>query len=269
LIASFHGYDATVTSEFAQRSHYTHRMYARKKELLQGEARLFIAVSNFIQRKLLEQGFPSDRTVVHYIGVDTDFFLPHAQVERQPIVLFVARLTEKKGCEYLIRAMARVQKEFPDVELVIIGDGPLRTSLEKLAGTELRRYRFLGVQAPEVIRSWMNRAYVFSVPSVRADSGDSEGFGIVFAEAQAMELPVVSFASGGVPEAVSHGETGLLAPERDWQALAEFLSTLLRDDLLRHQMGKAGRARVLSHFDLKTQTSRLETLYSRVLSRQD
>ncbi len=87
---------------------------------------------------------------------------------------------------------------------------------------------------------------------------------MVFAEAQSMQKPVVAFASGGIVEAVQHEQTGLLAPEKDWRKLAEYLSLLLRNDHLRRQFGAAGRERVLRLFDLERQTRVLETIYSRV-----
>jgi len=111
----------------------------------------------------------------------------------------------------------------------------------------------------------MNRARVFCVPSVRAASGDGEGFGMVFAEAQAMGLPVASFSSGGVPEAVLHGETGLLAAEGDWRALARNILALLEDENLWRKMSEAGQRRVREVFDLTKQTAKLEETYRSLL----
>ena len=88
---------------------------------------------------------------------------------------------------------------------------------------------------------------------------------MVFAEAEAMQKPVVAFASGGIVEAVQHGETGLLAPERDWQTLAEYLSLLLKDSGLRQKFGVLGRQRVLRLFDLNTQTNALEKHYEQLI----
>ncbi|MCA1991984.1 MAG: glycosyltransferase, partial [Coleofasciculus sp. S288] len=138
LVVTFHGYDATIKDEYARRSTYSHRVYLQRKTVLQRKARLIVAASEFLKRKLLEQGFPPHKVVVHYIGVDTDQFQPDPTVPREPVVLFVGRLVEKKGCEYLIRAMSLVQQTQPDVELVIIGDGPLRPSLEQQAQATLK-----------------------------------------------------------------------------------------------------------------------------------
>lgn len=267
LISTFHGGEVT-TDPHKKGVHdtYTFRLYHKRMAQLQSRGALFIAVSQFVRKKLMEQGYPDDRTQVHYIGVDTEFFAPDRDIPREPIVLFVATLKEGKGCKYLIQAMARVQAQLPDVELVIIGDGPCRRQLERLARETLRAYQFLGTQPPEVVRHWMNRARVFSVASVPASSGWTEAFGLVYAEAQAMGLPVVSFSSGGVPEAVSHGETGFLVPERDSEGLAHYLRVVLTDDSVRVRMAEAGRRRICNLFNLRTQTEKLEELYRSVLA---
>ena len=265
LVVTFHGFDATVKDEYARRSFYGHRVYLHRREVLKHKAQLFIAVSEFIKGKLLAQGFPPNKIVVHYTGVDTEAFRPDLNRPREPIVLFVGRLVEKKGCEYLIQAMSKVQAVRPEVELLVIGDGPLRLTLEKLAQKKLRRYRFLGVQPSEAVRTWMNRAKVFSVPSITAESGNSEGFGMVFAEAQVMGLPVVSFATGGVSEAVAHEKTGFLVAERDWEGLAKHILLLFENDTLFFKFSEAGYKRVQALFDLKKQTRVLEEIYHTTL----
>lgn len=264
LLVTFHGFDITVKDEHAEQS-LGQWTYFRRREVLKRQVQLFIAVSEFIKKKLLEQGFGSNKILVHYIGVDTQLFQSDPAVQRQPIVLFVGRLVEKKGCEYLIQAMSRVQAAMPEVELVVIGDGLLRSSLEQQAKATLRRYRFLGVQPPETVRTWMNKAKVFCVPSITAKSGDSEGFGLVFAEAQAIGLPVVSNASGGIPEAVAHGETGFLVAERDSQGLAAYILRLLEDKALWQKFSHSSQERVRSIFDLHNQTRKLESIYDDIL----
>jgi glycosyltransferase involved in cell wall biosynthesis len=261
LLVTFHGFDATWKDRLVPRSCYTHRKYlARRSELMRRCSRI-LAVSEFIRGKVIEQGAPPDKVTVHYIGVDTDKFRPPPAAGRPPVVLFVGRLVEKKGCEYLIRAMPEVQRAVPGAELVIIGDGPLRAELEADARRRLARCRFLGAQPAQVVRDWLDRARVFSVPSITAESGDAEGFGIVFAEAQAMGVPVVSFRSGGIPEAVADGETGLLFEEKDSGGLAAGIGRLLADPGLWARMSEAGRARVVEKFDLKKQTRALEDIY--------
>lgn len=261
LIVTFHGCDATVRRDEIRKASFTFRLYLRKMESIKRNATLFIAVSEFIRDKLLEQGYRHDRVLVHYIGIDTEFFRADPTFPRRPVVLFVARLEEKKGCAYAIRAMEVVQRTNPEWEFVVIGDGSLRSDLEQAARKRLRLFRFLGAQPQGVVRKWLNQASIFCAPSVVARDGDAEGFGLVFAEAQAMGLPVVSFRSGGIPEAVAHSETGFLAPEGDWEALAEYIKLLISRADMRRSMSEAGRRRVTERFDLRSQTRKLESVY--------
>ena len=261
LLVTLHGSDATATDLRYHKPHFGQRRYLANKEKLQNSGAVFLAVSQFIRRKLLQQGFPEGKVLVHYTGVNTRIFQP-ASTECDPIILFVGRLVESKGAEFLIRAAAEVQRQLPAMELVLIGEGPLRADLEKRAKESLRRYRFLGAQSPEEVRQWMNRASVLCVPSVKARSGIEEAFGMVYVEAQAVGKPVVAFDSGGVCEAVSHGYTGYLAPERDWQTLAGYIFTLLENAELRKRFGAAGRERVVRQFDLEKRTKVLEEIYT-------
>ena len=263
LLTTIHGRDVTVDIPEKGAS-YDQRRYRRRRSLLAKVGCCFIAVSRFTRDKMIELGFPKERIVVHYTGVDVDFFAPDPAIRREPIALFVGRLDEMKGCEGAISAMARVQSAMPEVEFVIIGEGSLRSQLEKIASKDLRRYKFLGSQPSEVVRYWMNRALILVVPSVTASTGETETFGMVFAEAQAMQLPTVSFASGGIPEVVVHGETGLLAKERDWDALASNIETLCQNESMRLRMGEAGRLRTCALFNLKNQTVILEGIYRRI-----
>lgn len=264
LVVTFHGYDATVRDEFARRSFIAHRHFVPRRHLLAQEADLFIAVSDFVKRRLLDQGFPAEKTRRHYIGVDTDFFQPFHAIERSPIVLFVGRLVEVKGCEHLIRAATMLQRCHRDFKLVIIGDGPLRQTLSALAGRLGCRCSFLGLVNQEEVREWMNRARVFCVPSVESESGALEAFGMAFLEAQSMGLPVVSYSSGGIPEAVKHGETGLLAEAGNVAELAEYLALLLDNEELWRSMSRAGFQRTRAHFDIRQQTTLLEDMYDSV-----
>jgi colanic acid/amylovoran biosynthesis glycosyltransferase len=264
LVVTFHGADISIRDDAATPSRIQ-RIYLQRREQLKRDANLFIAVSEFIKQRLIDQGFPAEKIIVHYIGIDPNHFQPRLERPRDPMVLFVGRLVEKKGCQYLIKAMARVQALLPHVKLVIIGDGPLRTSLEQLAQQLLSNYCFLGIQTSTQVRDWMQRASLFCVPSVTANSGDVEGFGMVFAEAQAMGLPVVSFKSGGIPEAVAHDQTGFLATERDVGGLTAYLLLLLQNPELWHRMSQNGRDRIMTCFNLHKQTRVLEALYTEVI----
>lgn len=265
LIVTLHGADITV-HDSALRGSLGGRLYLRRRPQLWQRTSRFICVSNFIKQKAIAKGFPEDKLHVLYIGIDRSSFHPATRPRNPNSVLFVGRLTEKKGCQYLLQAMARVQKKHPQAELTIIGDGPLRSSLEDLAGTLRVNASFRGAQPSRVVREAMETARVFCAPSVTAANGDSEGLGMVFAEAQAMGLPVVSFDHAGMQEAIQVGRTGLLADERDSVKLAENILTYLKDDDFWLQSSRAGVGWIQQKFDLKTQTQKLEELYNEVIS---
>ena len=255
LIVTLHGADITVRD--ARSDRYRH---------LAESTACFICVSKFIRDRALEAGFPAEKLIVHYIGVDRKLFAPSGIRVETKTVLFVGRLVEKKGCEYLLRAMQLVQKEQPDCELAIIGDGPLRSALQALARDLKLHCDFCGVQPAPIVRDMLQKSRVFCVPSVTAANGDSEGLGLVFAEAQSMGVPVVSTLHGGIPEVVSNGETGFLVPERAPQALAEALSTLLADESMWQRFHEAALLRIGERFDIHVQTQLLEKLYDGLLA---
>ncbi len=264
IIVTFHGSDVTITDLSYQKASLGFRHYQANKGKLRKSGDLFLAVSKFIRRKLLEQGFPEEKVLVHYTGVDTKKFQP-ASAEGSPVILFVGRLEESKGAEFAIRASAEVQKQLPAAELVLVGDGTLRAYLEKLAKQSLRRYRFLGSRTSEEVREWMNRASVVCVPSIRRRSGEEEGLGMVCVEAEAAAKPVVAFYSGGIPEVVRHGSTGYVVPERDWRGMAGYILELLQNPELRQQFGRTGRELVMRQFDLEQCTRQLERIYATVI----
>lgn len=255
LIVTLHGYDVTVRST-------SFKSYAG----LWRKASLFLCVSNFIRDKAIEAGFPEEKLRVHYIGINPRRFISSG-CERQPnSVLFVGRLVEKKGCEYLLRAMVLVQKEHPQATATIIGDGPLRPQLEELAKSLKVQCSFLGAQPHDVVREHLDSARVFCVPSVTAANGDSEGLAMVFGEAQAMGVPVVTFNHGGMKEIVLDGDTGLLAPEFDHAKLAEGILRYLKDDALWQRSSSNASSWIRERFDIAMQTAELEDIYEQVIS---
>lgn len=266
LAVTLHGYDVTSDAA-ALRSSRLGSLYLRKRNALWERARIFICVSESIRQKALERGFPQEKLWVHPIGVDVDQFRPDPHFLKEPLVLFVGRLVEKKGCIHLLGAMQIVKSRMPHARLVIIGDGPLRAELEKEARAILRLCEFLGAADADTVRQWMWRAAVVAVPSIPASNGDSEGLCLVACEAQAMGLPVVGFRGPGIE--VVDGQSGFLVRPRDEAALAESLLAVLTDENLAARMGAAGRRRVERLFNLRRQTALLEEKYDELLNSAD
>jgi glycosyltransferase involved in cell wall biosynthesis len=186
--------------------------------------------------------------------------------EKDPnLVLYVGRLIEYKGCDYLLRAMQLVERDRPGSRLVVIGDGHSRGGLEELARSLGINCDFRGELKPAELRSWLEKARVFCGPSVSLEDGQSEAFGVVFLEAQAMGVPVVSFRHGGIPETMCEGVTGLLAEEKDVKGLAQQLLRYLGDDNFWSHSREEGMRWVRSNFDNGVQAAKLEEIYARAI----
>ncbi len=265
LVVTFHGYEVTTRTEAVARFDFLHRAYLRKRSELQRQGTLFIAVSDFIRKRMIEQGFPSERTIVHYIGVDTDLFRPPEAPIDDEVVLYAGRLSPEKGPDHFVRAMSLVQAERPNARAVLVGGGSMRSGLEQLARDCNARIDFMGRVPHASVRDWLHRTTVLCAPSVTVPSGQAEAFGLALIEAQACGVPVAGFATGGVPEAVEHGRTGLLAPDGDWRAMARNILLLLRDRDLHVRMKEAARDRTVRLFDLRNQTALLDRLYTDLL----
>lgn len=150
--------------------------------------------------------------------------------------------------------------------MVVVGDGALRGQLESQAEETLQNYRFIGWQSPHEVNQWMREALLFCVPSVTAENGDQEGFGMVFIEAQRAGTPVVSTLHGGIVESVADGETGILVPEKDSSALAEAIEGLYTNQEMWREMSLAGYQRVQRDFTIPHLVSRLEDTYDEVIA---
>jgi colanic acid/amylovoran biosynthesis glycosyltransferase len=263
LVVTLHGYDVTVSDSVWSKSR-TGRLYLQRRRRMWEQATAFICVSDFIRNCALKAGFPEAKLRTHHIGVDRTEFPAATLAGNHTSVLFVGRLVEKKGCDLLIRAMHSVQKHLHNAVLTVVGDGPMRSSLEQLATTLGVRCSFTGVLSSAEVKQFLQQTAVVCVPSRTAANGDSEGLPIVVLEAQSMGVPVVSTYHAGIPEAVIHGQTGLLAAEGDAEALAGNLILLLENQALRSEYGARGRQRIAEKFDLETQTQRLEDIYDEV-----
>lgn len=177
-----------------------------------------------------------------------------------PIVGTVGRLAEQKGLCYFLRMAAHLVGQFPAARFVIVGDGPQRDELAALAGDLgiADRVAFTGLRAdvPDLVSTFD----LFVLASIY------EPFGLVLAEAMALEKPVVATCVDGIPEVVAEGETALLVPSRDPSALAEAAARLLGDPALAQRMGQAGRQRVLAQFTVEAMASKTMRLYEERLS---
>ena len=270
LIVTLHGSDITTRMEwFAQgRGGRRWQSYpARLARMARDRTVTFIAISENIRRAAIAAGLPDDRIAVLPIGIDPSHFAPGANpvAKRRPLILFLGRLVEKKGCIYLLEAFERVRAQIPEAELVVGGDGVERARLAGRAAS-IGGVRFVGAFKRDVATTLLGEARVFCLPSVTAESGDAEGLPLVLLEAQASGVPVVTSARGGATEGIRDGITGFAFAERDVAVLSERLVALLSDDALAERFSSAGPGFVARSHNLHRQTAQLEALYDRIAS---
>lgn len=266
LVTTFHGFDIS-TSRFGliRSGKPVYINYALFQNKLKRSGALFICVSDYIKSLAIKSGYPENKLVTHYMGVDPDMFSLAEPCEEKLSILHIARLVEKKGTKYLIEAFAKLVKKYPQATLTIIGDGPLSESLQILAAPYSDQITFTGAIPRSKVIEYLKLANVFVLPSVTAANGDSEGLPTVILEAYASGVPVIGTYHSGIPEAVVEGETGYLVPERDVNALAGALDALLADENLRKRFSQSGVALVQNRFDIRKQSASLEKHYLSVL----
>jgi glycosyltransferase involved in cell wall biosynthesis len=230
----------------------------------------FIAASDFIRKMLLADGIPEERAVTIHEGIDVEhvgaapavnlheaFWLPH----QSPIVGNVAALVPHKGQRYLVEAAHLLMSRVPDARFLIFGEGELRDHLEKqIREYTLEKHVLLAGFRTDVL-GCMKHFDLFVMSSV------TEGLGTSLLDAMACGRPIVATATGGIPEVVEDGVTGLLVPPRDAHALADAIARLLSDEALRLRMCAAGLSRVRERFTVERMVAETAAVYARLAGR--
>lgn len=226
-----------------------------KLEDLMGEAAAVVTVSDYTAAWLGER-FSRQRHKIKrvYNGIDMLSF-PRKKIIQEntdePLVVSVGRLIEKKGFDDLVRSVARLKEihKWP-FRVLIIGDGPMKMDLEQLIEQSGcgDRVQLAGARNQSEIAEILAGATIFALPCVTEKAGGKDNLPTVIMEAMASGVPCVSTRLAGVPEMVIDGSTGLLTEERDPDAFAHALATLLADNELCLQMGIAGHERAAKIF---------------------
>jgi phosphatidylinositol alpha-1,6-mannosyltransferase len=202
-------------------------------------------------------------------GVDTETFTPlvdGALVRKRlgltdrPVVVCVSRLVARKGQDALIQALPAIQAAVPGTALLLVGSGPYQKTLRRLADRHgvASDVVFSGAVADAELPAHYAAGDVFAMPCrTRRGGADVEGLGIVYLEASAVGRAVVAGRSGGAPDAVLAGETGVVVDGRDQEAIAAAVADLLTDAAARAAMGAAGRAWVERDWQWDTLAERL------------
>jgi len=229
------------------------------------------AVNSLYTKTILEKLLPGLNPWVIPMGIWLEQFekLQDGEgIRRQlgiqgPLLLFVGRLVEKKGAEYLIRALPAVLQNFPQATLLIVGEGALSQDLRNLASVlgVSPSIRFLGRLPNQDLPSYFMAADVFVGPSIVDAKGDTEGLGIVFLEAAAASLPIVGTGVGGSGEFLVEGVTGILVPQRDPYSLGQAICQVLAEPELRNRLGWAARQKVVESFTWQQVAAKYSSLF--------
>ena len=212
-------------------------------------------------------------TLLH--GVDADRFTPSAETRARvraghgigaddPVVFAVGRLVRKKGFEYLIDAVASLAPRHARLRLVIAGGGDLDGELHERAAARgvTDHVMFLGSVAHGAVADWLAAADISAAPSVVDDAGNVDGLPNTVLEALASATPVVATLAGGIGAVAVDGETALIVPERDSEALAHAIETLVQDPALGGRIGQTARQRMQTEQTWARVAQRFEEAYA-------
>ena len=242
-----------------------------------------IAISRFTAGLVQKAGVPSHRIEIVHPGCDIDRFRPMpAKIElrtkllvdrcKDRVVLTVGNLVARKGHDVIIRSLPRLLKTVVDVTYLIIGDGPYRRELERLAvamGVK-DHVIFQGKVPDEDLPDIYAVSDVFVMPSrEHLEACDVEGFGIVFLEASACGKPVIGGRSGGIPDAIEEGVTGLLVDPLDSDDVADAMTRILLDRELSDRLGRQGRARAVREFSWSQAGAKIQGILDSVVREQE
>lgn len=272
MLVTLHGYDINVHREWWEKGYGGQLMKAYPSRLLNMASHPnvhFVAVSEAIRSRAIQYGIPATKIHVSYIGIDLTRFRPgQTPIRNRPRrILFTGRMVEKKAPLLMVKAYSEVRKTLPDAELVMIGSGPLLEQAKRLARELNAPVSFLGSLSSDSVVEQINQARVFCLPSVTANNGDAEGFGMVLLEAQACGVPVVTSALGGATEGLLERETGFAFPENNLGALVTHLLTILSNETLNTQMSHSAIEFALRKFDILQCTRSLENIYAQCMYR--
>ena len=265
---------------FAHRAEFVEG--ARWKSLRKITARYatkVICVSNHTRSYVLADGVEPDSTIVIYNGFDLEEI--HTYRDRKyegrfprielafpngiPTILSVSRLIKWKRIDRMIDAMPRVIQEIPDAHYVIVGSGDQEQPLKNLAKNSVARdsITFMGPLTGDEKFECFDRCDVFALPS------DGEGFAVVFMEAMGFEKPIIGGCAGGTPEAITHGENGLLVDPNNASGIADAIIKILKNRDEAHRMGKNGRLRVERELNWRNSADKLLSIIHDTLGNQE
>jgi len=241
------------------------RLLSRLKAWITRRADALTVVSAAMQEKAAALGLKEIAQISNIpMGVDSrDTFIPPPSSLRREGLLFVGRLVDKKGVEYLLRAMPLILARHPHEKLTIVGDGPLRQTLAELSRALdiADNVTFEGSLANRDIPARLQRTAVAVFPSIVTGAGDQEGSPVAIMEALACGCAAIVADYPGASDIISHGETGIIVPGRSPEAIADAVLTLLDNPERQKALGSKGRAWVQENYDWQVIGARFMDLF--------
>ncbi len=253
LVTVFHGRDVSVELR-------KNRMAKYRDLFVEGD--LHLTVNALFATQLIDCGAPATRVETHHLGIPAARYAFEAPNPGKTLrFLSVCRLVPKKGVQVAIEALALLRDSHPEIDWSydIGGEGPLHADLNAQAiRLNLQdRIRFIGALPHEDTLARMSKADLLLGPSVTAPDGDQEGIPVTLMEAMALGTPVCATYHSGIPELVSHGETGLLSHEGDAGGLRDNIAALALDRKLAESLAKAARRKIEHDFNEDRQNEHL------------
>ncbi len=261
VVVSFHGADAGVGMD--------HPVRRRLMASVFQHAAAILARSQALLDDLAALGCPPEKLALNRTGIPLEEF-PFLERPRQPdqpaVLLQSGRLIAKKGYATTLRALAALRAQGKNLRLHIAGEGPLEPELRRLAA-ELgiaEAIHWLGFLRQDNLHHQLHTATLFAHPSETSADGNREGVPNGMLEAMATGLPVVATRHGGIPEAITHDQNGLLIDEGDHTALAAAIASLLDHPAQAAAIGRAAADSVRRHFSREASIASLEAIYDKI-----
>lgn len=256
-------YINTIHGEEVYLSKRYHTLFALK--WLVNNSIKTITNSTITKESCIEAGLDKVKLDVIPFGVDTEFFKPIKIPKDEKLfqILSVGYLIERKGFEYLIKAIKEVIKKHDNVRLLIVGSGPLENKLKNLIkelALEGTVSILKNVSDNELLKLY-NSSDLFILPSVVDSQGNTEGLGVVLLEAMACGLPVIGSNVGGITDIIKDGLTGLLVEEKDFIGISGSIITLIENENLREELSNKGHKLVSTKFSWDKVARRYNEIY--------
>jgi glycosyltransferase involved in cell wall biosynthesis len=246
------------------------KLFKKLKQWVLKRSTALTVVSQAMRQTALSLGAEANKIEVISMGVDLkNQFIPTLTTKNANTLLFVGRLVEKKGLDYLLAALPILIKQHPNISLTIAGSGPDELKLkQQVTDLNLNQYvKFLGAVENEQLPALYQSSEIVVFPSIIAADGDREGFGLVLVEALGCESAVIASDLPAMQDILTDNKNALIFEQKNSQQLAEKVNQLLINPQLRASLGKQGRHDMLERYDWEIITKRYSNLMQHIMSK--